>query len=51
MDAITLEWMFLRLAKTLAGDLVFSKKPKVEIITNYCLKFCFSYDSCINKQV
>ena len=41
MDAITLEWMFLRLAKTLAGDLVFSKKQRLKlsqiIVSNFVL--------------
>ena len=31
MEAITLEWLFLSLAKTLSGDLVFSKKQKFKL--------------------
>ena len=31
MEAITLEWLFLSLSKTLSGDLVFSKKQKFKL--------------------
>ena len=45
-------WMaFFTSSKNTLGRPCVLKKTKVEIITNYCLKFCFSYDSCINKQV
>ena len=51
METITLEWLFFTSSINTLGRLCVFEKTKVEIITNYCLEFCFSYDSCINKQV